>query len=146
MPRWQTFSVYISGSALNQISFASLFDHWFPQKVSTSKNSFPHAFNAKCYHLLASNASMYVLSNNYECQPCNLDGDDDVLVVDVDADGDGDGTCDGESSLFSFFCLWVVNCGTSKENNFLKNSYDAKKSAPWDIYITNLGINALKRF
>ena len=78
-------------------------------------------------------------------QPWWWIGDDDVLDADGGGGG-GDADCDGESSLFSLCCLRVVNCGIFIENNCLKNSYDAKKSAPWDIYITNLGINALKRF
>ena len=36
-----------------------------------------------------------------------------------------------------------VGCDASRENVLLKNSYEAKNSDPWDMYIINLGINPL---
>lgn len=84
-----------------------------------------------------------MLLNHHECRLPSLDEEED----DADDDGNSIGNVDDLSS--SVLCLYWIVCalcrGSSKENILLKNSYDAKKIAPWDIYITNLGVNPLIR-
>lgn len=64
------------------------------------------------------------LSNGHECRPRNSD----------DAGEDDAGSDDGNTgSPFVFCWYWILGasaCAVSKENKLLKNSYDAKKSAP----------------
>lgn len=86
---------------------------------------------------------LYTGSDYHECIPCSIDYDGDNTAVDAD---DGVGTDDTALSCLVCSCrtLGAFSCGTSRENKRLKNSYDPKKSAPWDMYITNLGISPLK--
>lgn len=69
---------------------------------------------------------------------------EDQDTCDAEHDGNGNCNCVGSSSTLSlYWILRELNCATSKENNLLKNSYDAKNNAPCDTYITDLGINPL---
>lgn len=71
---------------------------------------------------------MYDLSNHHECRLCSFDDDE----VDDEDDADRIGNFNDVSSSVLCLCriLWTLCCDTSKQNNLLKNSYDAKKIAP----------------
>lgn len=72
---------------------------------------------------------MYDLSSYHECRLCSFDDDEE----DVDEDDDDRiGNFNDVSSSVLWLCriLWTLCCDTSKQNNLLKNSYDAKKIAP----------------
>jgi hypothetical protein len=73
---------------------------------------------------------VYDLSNHHECRLCSFDDDEDVDDEDDDADRIGNFNDVSSSVLWLCRILWTLCCDTSKQNNLLKNSYDAKKIAP----------------